>query len=281
MCHRRVIMKSEKEFINELKNGENLPPESSENYVADVPNNFKKWHKDNEGRFANWKRLPNFLEDNKKYQPNLREVKSKVDNILKSRQKEVYVAFEPFSPIVREEFAKLKDKRLKDKLFNEILDDKDFKLIGLNEKTKRKTILHPLSREPDSKNWIKTQAMARALNEADKDVIFLPEYKDKPSADALLKFKNKYTIADFKYFRTLKSGTIATELINTFDKIETVVIKFKQIDLGIIVEAIDEVKRKNKSLGNIVFINKYNKVYEIDKKELISDKYIYKLRGKL
>lgn len=67
MCHRRVIMKSEKEFINELKKGENLPPESSENYVSDVPNSFKKWHRENKDKFANWKRLPNFLEENRGY----------------------------------------------------------------------------------------------------------------------------------------------------------------------------------------------------------------------
>ena len=67
MCHRRIIMKSEAEFIKELQNGENLPPESSNNFVADVPDNFKKWHKDNEHKFENWKRKPSFLEENQHY----------------------------------------------------------------------------------------------------------------------------------------------------------------------------------------------------------------------
>lgn len=67
MCHRITILKSDAEFIKELQNGENLPPESSKHFVSDVPSNFTQWVKDNEDRFKNWKRKPNFLEENKKW----------------------------------------------------------------------------------------------------------------------------------------------------------------------------------------------------------------------
>lgn len=70
MCHRITILKSDEEFIKELQNGENLPPESSKNFVSDVPKNFTQWVEDNEDRFKNWKRKPNFLEENKRYTNN-------------------------------------------------------------------------------------------------------------------------------------------------------------------------------------------------------------------
>ncbi|MCT4251120.1 hypothetical protein HZP37_08460 [Elizabethkingia anophelis] len=67
MCFRTMIMKSETEFIKELNAGQNLPPESSENYVGDVPDNFVQWHKDNVDKMKNWKRKPDFIADNKKF----------------------------------------------------------------------------------------------------------------------------------------------------------------------------------------------------------------------
>ncbi|MCT4142996.1 hypothetical protein HZP66_02000 [Elizabethkingia anophelis] len=67
MCFRTMIMKSESELIKELNAGHNLPPESSENYVGDVPDNFVQWHKDNADKMKNWKRKPDFIADNKKF----------------------------------------------------------------------------------------------------------------------------------------------------------------------------------------------------------------------
>ncbi|CAI9673401.1 hypothetical protein HZP61_09955 [Elizabethkingia anophelis] len=67
MCFRTMIMKSETEFIKELNAGQNLPPESSENYVGDVPDNFVQWHKDNVDKMKNWIRRPDFIEDNNKF----------------------------------------------------------------------------------------------------------------------------------------------------------------------------------------------------------------------
>ena len=65
-CHIITILKTDEELIKELKADEELPPESSSNYVGDVPNNYKKWVTDNKDRFKNWKTKPYFIEENKK-----------------------------------------------------------------------------------------------------------------------------------------------------------------------------------------------------------------------
>ena len=44
-----------------------LPPETSENFVSDVPKQYKDWIKENEDKMQNWKRKPEFMERNEKY----------------------------------------------------------------------------------------------------------------------------------------------------------------------------------------------------------------------
>lgn len=65
-CHIITILKTDEELIKELKADEELPPESSSNYVGDVPSNYKQWVTDNKDRFKNWKTKPYFIEENKK-----------------------------------------------------------------------------------------------------------------------------------------------------------------------------------------------------------------------
>ena len=65
-CHIITILKTDEELIKELEADETLPPESSSNYVADVPSNYKQWVTDNKDRFKNWKTKPYFIEENKK-----------------------------------------------------------------------------------------------------------------------------------------------------------------------------------------------------------------------
>ena len=64
-CHIITLLKTDEELIKELKADETLPPESSSNYVAEVPNNYKQWVADNKDRFKNWKTKPYFIEANK------------------------------------------------------------------------------------------------------------------------------------------------------------------------------------------------------------------------
>lgn len=61
-CFRTTILKSESEFIAELNSNQNLPPESSKNFVADVPDNFNKWVSDYGGQ-----KTPYFISENKKF----------------------------------------------------------------------------------------------------------------------------------------------------------------------------------------------------------------------
>ena len=65
-CHIITLLKTDEELIKELKADETLPPESSSNYVAEVPNNYKQWVTDNKDRFKNWKTKPYFIEENSK-----------------------------------------------------------------------------------------------------------------------------------------------------------------------------------------------------------------------
>ena len=65
-CHIITLLKTDEELIKELKADETLPPESSSNYVAEVPNNYKQWVTDNKDRFKNWKTKPYFIEANKR-----------------------------------------------------------------------------------------------------------------------------------------------------------------------------------------------------------------------
>ena len=69
-CHIITILKTDEELIKELKADEELPPESSSNYVGDVPNNYKQWVTDNKDRFKNWKTKPYFIEGNVSAQKN-------------------------------------------------------------------------------------------------------------------------------------------------------------------------------------------------------------------
>lgn len=69
-CHIITILKTDEELIKELKADETLPPESSSNYVGDVPGNYKQWVTDNKDRFKNWKTKPYFIEGNVSAQKN-------------------------------------------------------------------------------------------------------------------------------------------------------------------------------------------------------------------
>src|SRR5690606_31575916 len=63
-CNRRTVLKSDEEFINELNQGLELPPESSKNFVKKTPPQFNKWVQENEKKMENWKRKPSFVADN-------------------------------------------------------------------------------------------------------------------------------------------------------------------------------------------------------------------------
>lgn len=61
------ILKTDAEIIAEIKKGLELPPKSSENYIANVPDNFTEWIKTNRKTIERRKSKPNFITDNFRY----------------------------------------------------------------------------------------------------------------------------------------------------------------------------------------------------------------------
>ncbi|WP_312900171.1 hypothetical protein [Chryseobacterium taichungense] len=67
MCQRFTVRKTDKEIIDEINKGINLPPESSQNYIADVPEEFKTYIEQNKEKMDAWKSKPSFMVDNKTF----------------------------------------------------------------------------------------------------------------------------------------------------------------------------------------------------------------------
>ncbi|WP_430827279.1 hypothetical protein [Chryseobacterium indologenes] len=67
MCQRFTVRKTDKEIIDEINKGINLPPERSENYISDVPEQFKTYMYENKAKMEGWKTQPSFMVDNRKY----------------------------------------------------------------------------------------------------------------------------------------------------------------------------------------------------------------------
>ncbi|WP_079242607.1 hypothetical protein [Chryseobacterium indologenes] len=67
MCQRFTIRKTDKEIIDEINKGLNLSPERSENYISDVPEQFKTYMDENKAKMESWKTQPSFMVDNRKY----------------------------------------------------------------------------------------------------------------------------------------------------------------------------------------------------------------------
>lgn len=67
MCQRFTVRKTDKEIIDEINKGINLPPESSQNYISDVPEQFKTYMEQNKEKMESWKSKPSFMVDNKSF----------------------------------------------------------------------------------------------------------------------------------------------------------------------------------------------------------------------
>ena len=66
-CGVTAILKTESELISEIKKGLELDPNTSKNFVADVPDGFNKWVSQNQEKVSNWKSKPYFWSNNKDY----------------------------------------------------------------------------------------------------------------------------------------------------------------------------------------------------------------------
>lgn len=273
-CHIITILKTDEELIKELKADETLPPESSTNYVEDVPSNYKQWVTDNKDRFKNWKTKPYFIEANR----NDKDILQKLLEVSQSFQKSTYVAFEPFSPMIIERLKKIKHNADKQKLLQEIIDDNRAKLVFQNETNGSKTVIFDLHRgKGESLN--NTLAMAKALNEKGKSVALLPEYDKISSADAIVEFKEKLTIADFKYLKSKKINTLQKELYEGFEQTGTIVLKLENGNTDLFVQSIEYLKRNERKIGDLILINKYDNILELSYKDINLGKYRKLVKG--
>ena len=273
-CHIITILKTDEELIKELKADETLPPESSSNYVDDVPSNYKQWVTDNKDRFKNWKTKPYFIEANR----NDKDILQKLLEVSKSFQESTYVSFEPFSPMIVEHLKRAGSNAKKQALLQEIIDDNRAKLVFQHETNGAKTVLFDLHRgKGESLN--NTLAMAKALNDKGKSVALLPEYENISSADAIVHFKNKLVIADFKHSTTKKIGTLKADIEKGFLQSDNVVLQLENGNTDLFVQSIEELKRKGKGLGNMILMNKHNDILEISEKEFKLGKYRKLVKG--
>ena len=273
-CHIVTILKTDEELIKELKADETLPPESSSNYVSDVPSNYKQWVIDNKDRFKNWKTKPYFIEANR----NDKDILQKLLEVSKPFQESTYVSFEPFSPMIVEHLKRAGSNAKKQALLQEIIDDNRAKLIFQHETNGAKTVLFDLHKgKGESLN--NTLAMAKALNEKGKSVALLPEYENISSADAIVHFKNKLVIADFKHSTTKKIGTLKADIEKGFLQSDNVVLQLENGNTDLFVQSIEELKRKGKGLSNMILMNKHNDILEISKKEFKLGKYRKLVKG--
>lgn len=182
-----------------------------------------------------------------------------------------------YSPKVQSVLKSLRDRKAKDKFFNSMLSNKEFKVEHIDGNG-RKTVLHPRHKIKDA-YWTETKRMAFALNKAGKDVVFLPEHDNMTMADALTKFKDIPRVVDFKYSASTKSNTLQQHLSEGFIQAGTVVLKLENMDAGQFRETIEYMKRNNLPLGDIILINRNDKIKEIGIGVLLNGSYRQKIKG--
>ncbi len=282
-CYIVPVLASEEQcaaYHRAMLNGEDVSRWQFDGEITEPHEGFKKWMGDNQERIENAKSLPYWVKDNRKYiqRPSMeKDIEDKVARILSPRELRAYVAFEPFSPIVLEKLSERKDLKHKLGLFEEILSDERAKELSRIEGAR--TVVFPGHKGSQHPTWKGIQQMAKDLNRKGESVAFLPELDRVTSADALVLFRGRPTVADFKYCITTKSNTLAGNLEEGFKQAGTVVVKLENMDAGVFKDAIEYLKRKKFSCGNIKLINQYGEPLEISFSDIRNGKYQKKIRG--
>lgn len=250
--------------------------------VTEMPGNFSSWIEKNAERIELAKKkgtLPQWMYENRKY-VKVGKVKSlgeKVIGIMKPQELSEYVSFDPFSPVVIEKLKERKNLKYKLGLFEEILDDERAKeLFRLKD---ARTVVFPGHKGSQHSTWKGIKQMAKDLNRHGESVVFLPEIDGVTSADALVLFRDRPTVADFKYCTTKKANTLAGDLEEGFGQASTIVVKLESMDAGAFNEAIDYLVRNDIPYGNIKVINKYGDFKEMTRKDIEFGAYKKKIKG--
>ena len=204
-------------------------------------------------------------------------MEQKVQQIETPTEQPAFVAFDPFSAIVIEHLNARRDLKNKLRLFNEIITDD--RALSINDNGKCRTILFPGNNGEKTDSWEETKQMAIDINNNGESVIFLPEFKDATSADALVLFGGKPVVADFKYSGGTNWNTLQKDLEHGFEQARTIVLKLSKMDTGQFQNTIDYLVRNVKPIGNIKLLNEYGKMLEITSKELRYGAYKKKIKG--
>lgn len=308
-CGVTAILKTDEEIAEDTQkilNGEPLDGESV-NRVNDVPEKFKGWLKDNEERISRAKSLPYFMADNEKYCQEMkitararegadqiqrtdkaiknamdasRQDFSDIEDTLRKasepRAVKTFVSFEPFSPAIMEQVSRIQDRNAKNRLFESILNDERANVMNITKKAR--TTMFPNNRGLESPSWRKTLKMAEHMNNSGRSVCFLPEYKGKTSADAIVEFQGRWTIADFKVSSRNNYNTIAEDVITGFKQAGTVVLQINDGDAGTFREMVKQFGRKN-CFGNVILMNEYGKIRELSTSDIRTGKYKKIIKG--
>lgn len=204
-------------------------------------------------------------------------MEQKVQQIETPSEQPAFVAFDPFSAIVIKHLNDRKDLKSKIKLFCDILEDNRAETIL--ETDTAKTVVFPGHKGSQHETWQGVIQMAKDINANGENVVFLPELKNGTSADALVMFRGKPVVADFKYCVTTNSNTLACDLSKGFHQAKTIVLKLENMDSGQLCESIDYLNRNGIERGNLILINKYGKLKYLSRSEIISAKYQKIVKG--
>lgn len=273
ICYAIPILMNHEDFADYLLDDE-VP---TDKFVQNIPSSANKWLSAYEKKGNT---PPLFSQMNKDFLAGKRNgietIGGKIKQALQPYEKKLYVAFEPFSPVILNYLGKLGDKRAKQRLLQEVMDDDRFKLLLRGEK--EKTVMHPQHKWKTHKNWDATKQMAKDLNNKGVPVAFLPEYADKISTDAIVLFKDNFVLSDFKHSTTTKRNTLIKDLLKGYKQADHIVLKLEKMDSGVF-RSIIEYILKYGNMGGMTLINKKGKIVEISKKEFKLGQYKKKIKG--
>lgn len=196
---------------------------------------------------------------------------------LRNIEQKTQISFEPFSANILRRVNEARGIKEKNAIFESVMNDDSAMIINTIDGYSTKIL--PGNKGPKTSTWEQTKQMAYELNKVGIDVVFLPEAQDQISTDSLLKIRNSYKLADFKYCVTTKANTLAMKMKHGFEQADTIVLKLVKMNNGVFKEALDYMIRNEISYGDIILINEYGKVKTISYKDISRGKYIRKTKG--
>ncbi len=278
ICIATPILQKPEDFADFLLDDE-IPKEQ---LITDIPANARKFMLDNEYMQKSYPYRDNkvwFSEENRKSRDVIHATLDKSDKPI---EKKMYASFDPFSPAILERLDRMKTRKERQALFDNIISDPAFELIDLKADTAGKTYRHPLHRGKGlSPDWLNTLNMAKDINRMGDSVYFLPEHPDRISADAIVRFGKEWKVADFKYSESTNWNTLQESLTKGFMQGRNVVMKLIRADAGQFREAVEYMRRNKVAFGDIKLINRNGRIIDLSAKELTNGEYMKIIKGRL